>query len=54
VQAICREQVPTLEGEAHRAACHLQNNLPAATPIREAAADQRLARLQAYFKEPTA
>lgn len=36
------------------AACHLQASLPAATPIREAAADARLARLQAYFQEPTA
>ncbi len=54
VQPICREQVPTLDGEAHRAACHLQDSLPAATPIREAAADARLARLQAYFTEQPA
>jgi oligopeptide transport system ATP-binding protein len=53
-QDLCREQVPLLQGEAHRAACHLQESLPAATPIREAAADQRLARLQAFFTEQPA
>ena len=53
-QSLCREQVPPLQGEAHRAACHLQESLPPATPIREAAADQRLARLQAFFTEQPA
>jgi oligopeptide/dipeptide ABC transporter ATP-binding protein len=53
-EAICREQAPLLQGVAHRAACHLQESLPAATPIREAAADQRLARLQAFFTEQPA
>ena len=54
VQDICREQAPALVGETHRAACHLQESLPPATPIREAAADTRLARLQAYFTEQPA
>jgi len=54
VQAICRERAPILVGETQLAACHLQDSLPPATPIREAEADDRLARLQAYFRETTA
>ncbi|MDB5413611.1 MAG: peptide transporter ATP-binding protein [Rubritepida sp.] len=62
-EAICREVPPPLvqaqeaAGQIHLAACHFQDTLPPATPIREAAADARLARLQSFFipnREPTA
>jgi oligopeptide transport system ATP-binding protein len=56
-QALCAEVEPELVGEAHIAACHFQDSLPPATPIREAAADARLARLQSFFttnREPIA
>ncbi|TCI00897.1 ATP-binding cassette domain-containing protein [Roseococcus sp. SYP-B2431] len=65
-QALCAEVVPELMGDAgresagqaaHLTACHFQDSLPPATPIREAAADARLARLQSFFstnREPTA
>ncbi|MDN3563778.1 ABC transporter ATP-binding protein [Paeniroseomonas aquatica] len=49
-EAICREQVPLLEGFAHRAACHLQDRLPPAPALHEAdAGGDRLRRLQAFF-----
>jgi len=54
VQAICRESTPILTGATQLAACHFQDSLPPATPIREAQSDDRLARLQAYFRENTA
>ena len=37
------------ENDPHLAACHLQDSLPPAPPLREAAASERLARLQAFF-----
>jgi oligopeptide transport system ATP-binding protein len=37
------------ENASHLAACHLQESLPPAPPLREAAASERLARLQAFF-----
>ncbi len=61
-QALCAEAMPELTGEdagagSHLAACHLQDRLPPPTPIREGAADARLARLQSFFtshREPAA
>ena len=52
-EARCHSEVPLLSGQTHLAACHLQESLPSPTPIREGAADARLARLQAYFTEHT-
>jgi peptide/nickel transport system ATP-binding protein/oligopeptide transport system ATP-binding protein len=56
VQPICREQDPPLVAgttaitPAHRAACHFQDVLPAASPATEHhAGGERLARLQAFF-----
>jgi oligopeptide/dipeptide ABC transporter ATP-binding protein len=48
-QAICREAVPELAGIAHSAACHLQDSLPPTVPLRDAADNERLRRLQAFF-----
>ena len=56
VQAVCREQDPPLEAGAtaaaplHRAACHFQDTLPAASPVHEhRGGGERLARLQSFF-----
>jgi oligopeptide/dipeptide ABC transporter ATP-binding protein len=55
VQPICREQDPPLAAgvtaatPAHRSACHFQDVLPAASPVTEHPAGDRLARLQAFF-----
>jgi oligopeptide/dipeptide ABC transporter ATP-binding protein len=51
-QAICREADPPLEGGlSHRAACHLQDQLPPAEALGERdAGGERLRRLQAYFQ----
>jgi hypothetical protein len=49
--------VPELTGENRLTACHFQDNLPPAAPIREAAADARLTHLQSFFstnREPLA
>jgi oligopeptide/dipeptide ABC transporter ATP-binding protein len=51
-EAVCRERMPELEGEAHRAACHLQHQLPPAAPIRDTADDARLRHLQSFFLKP--
>ena len=49
-EAICAEAVPPLEGDTHRAACHLQHRLPPATPPAEHdAGGERLRRLQSFF-----
>ena len=54
-EAICAEAMPELAGAAHRAACHLQDRLPPATPPRERdAGGDRLKRLQAFFTDRTA
>jgi oligopeptide/dipeptide ABC transporter ATP-binding protein len=51
-QAICAEQVPLLDGAAHRAACHLQESLPPPVPPTERdAGGERLKRLQAFFTD---
>jgi oligopeptide/dipeptide ABC transporter ATP-binding protein len=55
-EARCRAEVPALRagGPGHLAACHLQDALPPAPPLRERAADARLERLQAFFNRETA
>jgi oligopeptide/dipeptide ABC transporter ATP-binding protein len=51
-EAVCAEAVPDLAGGSHRAACHLQDRLPPATPPAERqAGGERLRRLQAYFDD---
>jgi len=53
-EAICAERVPELAGEAHRAACHLQDRLPPAIPPREReVGGERLKRLQSFFTDST-
>jgi oligopeptide/dipeptide ABC transporter ATP-binding protein len=53
-EPLCAEQMPELEGAAHRAACHLQDRLPPATEPRERdAGGERLKRLQAFFTDRT-
>jgi len=53
-EAVCAGAEPALDGIAHRAACHLQDRLPPATPPRERdAGGERLRRLQAFFKHDT-
>ena len=53
-EAVCAEAMPELAGDAHRAACHLQNRLPPATPPRERdAGGERLKRLQTFFTDRT-
>ncbi|MCQ4162228.1 ATP-binding cassette domain-containing protein [Roseomonas sp. GC11] len=52
-EAVCREVVPELAGDeaGHRAACHLRDRLPPATPPREAEpGGERLRRLQTFFQ----
>ncbi|MBL6457878.1 ATP-binding cassette domain-containing protein [Belnapia sp. T6] len=50
-EALCREQAPALVGGEHRAACHLQDRLPPAPPLRDAEpGGDRLRRLQAFFQ----
>jgi oligopeptide/dipeptide ABC transporter ATP-binding protein len=58
-EAICRAEEPLLTAGAqagrgqHLAACHLQDRLPPAAPLREAdAGGERLRRLQAFFGAP--
>jgi oligopeptide transport system ATP-binding protein len=52
-ESICREDVPALVGEAHVAACHLQDRLPPPQHLRERdAGGDRLRRLQAHFGAP--
>jgi oligopeptide/dipeptide ABC transporter ATP-binding protein len=52
-EALCREQEPELIGGSHAAACHLQDRLPPAPPLRERdTGGERLRRLQAYFGAP--
>jgi oligopeptide/dipeptide ABC transporter ATP-binding protein len=52
-EPLCAEQMPKLAGgAAHRAACHLQDRLPPATPPSERdAGGDRLKRLQAFFTD---
>jgi hypothetical protein len=46
--------VPELAGAAHRAACHLQDRLPPATPPSERdTGGERLKRLQSFFTDRT-
>ena len=53
-EAICAERVPELAGDAHRAACHLQDRLPPATPPSERdTGGERLKRLQSFFTDRT-
>jgi oligopeptide transport system ATP-binding protein len=53
-RAVCREQVPLLDGAAHRAACHLQHHLPpAAALVERDAGGERLRRLQQFFTTST-
>jgi oligopeptide/dipeptide ABC transporter ATP-binding protein len=53
-EAICAERVPELAGAAHRAACHLQDRLPPATPPSERdTGGERLKRLQSFFTDRT-
>ena len=51
-EPLCAERMPELEGTAHRAACHLQDRLPPATPPSERdAGGVRLKRLQSFFTD---
>ncbi|NGM18403.1 ATP-binding cassette domain-containing protein [Roseomonas stagni] len=51
-EAICAEQVPPLADHGHRAACHLQHQLPPAIARHERdAGGERLKRLQAFFSD---
>jgi oligopeptide/dipeptide ABC transporter ATP-binding protein len=53
-QPLCAEQVPPMEGAAHRAACHFQDSLPPPVPAAEAeAGGERLRRLQSFFTDRT-
>jgi oligopeptide/dipeptide ABC transporter ATP-binding protein len=53
-EAVCAEAMPELAGDAHRAACHLQDRLPPAIPPRERdAGGERLKRLQTFFTDRT-
>ncbi|WP_207540154.1 ABC transporter ATP-binding protein [Sabulicella rubraurantiaca] len=52
-QPYCREVEPSLEGLTHRAACHFQDSLPPAPPLREAGPDARLRHLQSFFDRET-
>jgi oligopeptide/dipeptide ABC transporter ATP-binding protein len=53
-EAVCAEAMPELAGDAHRAACHLQDRLPPASPPRERdAGGERLKRLQTFFTDRT-
>jgi len=46
--------MPELKGDAHRAACHLQDRLPTAIPPRERdTGGERLKRLQSFFTDHT-
>ena len=50
-EAICREQAPVLAGEAHRAACHLQDRLEPAPALQaNEPGGERLRRLQSFFQ----
>jgi oligopeptide/dipeptide ABC transporter ATP-binding protein len=50
-EAVCREQAPALAGEAHRAACHLQERLPPAPALQaNEPGGERLRRLQSFFQ----
>jgi oligopeptide/dipeptide ABC transporter ATP-binding protein len=52
-EAVCREQVPPLDGAAHIAACHFQDRLPPFPPLRgHDRGGERLRRLQAFFGAP--
>ncbi|WP_424814840.1 ABC transporter ATP-binding protein [Roseococcus sp. YIM B11640] len=49
-QPICGQaEPPPVNIGGHVAACHFQDSIPPATPIREAAPDARLAHLQSFF-----
>jgi oligopeptide/dipeptide ABC transporter ATP-binding protein len=49
---VCAAQVPLLADHGHRAACHLQHELPPAAPRQERdAGGERLKRLQAFFSD---
>ncbi|MGG5808396.1 ABC transporter ATP-binding protein [Falsiroseomonas sp. CW058] len=51
-EAVCAEQAPPMEGDAHRAACHFQHRLPPAPAAAEHdAGGDRLRRLQAFFTD---
>jgi oligopeptide transport system ATP-binding protein len=51
-EPLCAERMPELEGTTHRAACHLQDRLPPATPPSERdAGGLRLKRLQSFFTD---
>ncbi|MCW8087283.1 ABC transporter ATP-binding protein [Sabulicella glaciei] len=52
-QPYCREVEPELDGLTHRAACHFQDSLPPAPPLREAEPDARLRHLQSFFDRET-
>ncbi|MBY0337717.1 MAG: ATP-binding cassette domain-containing protein [Acetobacteraceae bacterium] len=50
-EARCRDAEPGLRGLSHLAACHLQDTLPPAPPLRDAGDNERLRRLQAFFTQ---